>query len=66
MAADHTVADKTIDAMIFNLARKQYKTCNWHNVPFGNRAPVEDGDFSRTAMAVRCLRIYGAPSRKAE
>ena len=27
---------------------------------------MEDSDFSRTAMAVRTLRVYGAPSRKAE
>lgn len=27
---------------------------------------MEDGDFSRTAIAIRCLRVYGPPSRKAE
>jgi hypothetical protein len=66
MAADGLAADRTIDSMIYNLAGRQYKEGNWHNTPFGNRAPMEDGDFSRTAMAVRCLRIYGPPSRKAE
>ena len=66
MAADDVAADRTIDSMIYNLAGRQYKEGNWHNVPFGNRTPMEDGDFSRTAMAVRSLRIYGPPSRKTE
>jgi ankyrin repeat protein len=66
MAADGVTADRTINAMIYNLAGRQNKKGNWHNAPFGNRAPMEDGDFSRTAMAIRCLQVYGPPSRKAE
>jgi len=66
MAADGVKADRAIDAMIYNLAGRQAKEGNWHNGPFGNRAPMEDGDFSRTAMAIRCLRVYGPPSRKTE
>lgn len=66
MAADGVVADRTIDAMIHNLAGRQYGEGNWHNTPFGNRAPMEDTDFARTAMAIRCLRVYGPPSRKTE
>jgi squalene cyclase len=30
------------------------------------RAPLEDGDFSRTAMAIRALKTYGMPGRAAE
>jgi ankyrin repeat protein len=66
MAADSVAADRTIDSMVYNLAGRQYEKGNWHNTPFGNRAPMEDGDFSRTAMAVRILRVYGPPSRKSE
>jgi hypothetical protein len=66
MASDGVAADRTIDSMIYNLAGRQHKQGNWHNTPFGNRAPMEDGDFSRTAMAIRSLRFYGPPSRKAE
>jgi ankyrin repeat protein len=66
MAADGVVADRAIDAMIHNLAGRQRGEGNWHNSPFGNRAPMEDTDFSRTAMAIRCLRFYGPRSRKAE
>ena len=66
MAADGVVADRTIDAMIYYLAGKQYKEGNWHNPPFGNRAPMEDSDFTRTAMAVRSLRAYGPTTRKAD
>jgi ankyrin repeat protein len=66
MAADGVPADRTIDAMVYNLAGRQNRKGNWHNPPFGNRAPMEDGDFTRTAMAIRCLRVWGPPSRKAE
>jgi len=66
MVADGVVADRTVDAMIHNLADRQRGDGNWHDSPFGNRAPMEDSDFARTAMAVRSLRFYGPPSRKAE
>jgi hypothetical protein len=65
MVADGVVASRTTDAMIHNLAGRQREEGNWHNGAFG-RAPMEDSDFARTAMAVRSLRIYGPPSRKAE
>ncbi len=66
MLADGIVTDRTIDSMVHNLAGRQRGGGYWHNAPFGNRAPMEDTDFARTAMAVRTLRIYGPPSRKAE
>ena len=37
---------------------------NWAG--FGTRAPIQDGDFSRTAMAIQTLTVYGMPGRKAE
>jgi hypothetical protein len=43
MVADGVTADRTIDSMIYNLAGRQDKKGNWHNAPFGNRAPMEDG-----------------------
>jgi len=66
MAADGVPADRTIDSMIYNLAGRQSKKGNWHVTLFGNRAPIEDGDLSRTAMAIHSLRVYGPPSRKVE
>jgi hypothetical protein len=64
MVADGVVADRTIHAMIHNLAGRQRGEGNWHGA--SGRAPMEDSDFARTAMAVRSLRVYGPPSRNAE
>ena len=57
--------DRGIDAMIHNLAWLQRKEGNWH---FGGlqRPPMEDGDFSRTAICIRALATYAPPGRKAE
>jgi hypothetical protein len=38
---------------------------NWHGIG-ASRAPIQDGDFSRTALALRVLAAYGIPARKAE
>jgi hypothetical protein len=43
----------------------QRQAGNWH-VGWTARAPMEDGDFSRTAMAIRALQIYGSAGRKQE
>ena len=53
------------DASIYFLAAKQRSEGNWQ-VNGGSRAPIQDGDFSRTAMAIHALSAYGMPSRKAE
>ena len=58
-------AGETTDAMVHNIAAQQRAAGNWH-VGWVARPPMEDGDFSRTAMAIRVLQIYGAPGRKAE
>lgn len=53
------------DAMVFNIAAEQRSTGEWH---FGvvARPPMEDGDITRTAMAIRSLQSYGMPGRKRE
>lgn len=54
-----------IDAVVHFLAAKQRAAGNWHGIG-ATRAPMQDGDFSRTAMAIRTLAAYGMPGRKAE
>jgi ankyrin repeat protein len=52
------------EALVYYLTAKQRQTGNWHGI--GTRPPIQDGDFSRTAMAIRTLAVYGAPARKAD
>jgi ankyrin repeat protein len=65
LAAEGAPADRAIDALIHNMAGQQRKDGNWH-LDGNARPPIEDGDFSRTAMSIRALSIYGLPGRKAE
>ncbi len=63
MASIHAPANTGTDALVHYLAARQRAAGNWsgHGV---NRAPMQDGDFSRTAMAVRTLAVYGMPGRQ--
>jgi ankyrin repeat protein len=65
LAVAHAPADRAIDAMVDNLAWLQRQEGNWH---FGaeSRAPMEDGDFSRTAICLRAFVAYAPAGRKAE
>lgn len=65
MAAAHAPADRTIDAMIHNLAGMQRQDGRWHTGGVA-RPPMEDGDFSRTALSLRSLQHYTPLGRKAE
>lgn len=64
MAAARTPSDPSTDALVHFLLAKQQPAGNLPG--FGTRAPIEDGDISRTAMAIQTLTVYGMPSRKAE
>ena len=65
LAAEGVPPDRTIDAMIHNIAGEQRKDGRWH---FGGatRPPLEDGDFSRTALSIRVLNAYSIPGRQRE
>jgi hypothetical protein len=52
------------DALVYYLSAKQRQAGNWHGM--GTRAPIMDGDISRTGIAIRALAVYGAPARKAD
>ena len=51
----HGGGTRTTDAMIHNLLASQRREGNWHLGGFV-RPPMSDGDFSRTALAIRMLR----------
>jgi ankyrin repeat protein len=65
LAAEHVAPGETTDAMVHNIAAQQRAAGNWH-VGWVARPPMEDGDFSRTAIGIRVLQVYGAPGRKPE
>ena len=64
MAAARVPSDQGTDALVHYLLAKQQPAGNWAGI--GTRAPIQDGDFSRTAMAIQTLTVYGMPGRKAE
>jgi hypothetical protein len=57
--------DHVTDFLAANLAAAQSADGGWH-LPGYSRSPIQDSDFSRTAMAIRALHIYGTPGRAAE
>jgi len=65
LASENVVPDQTTDAMSHNLMAQQHTAGNWHE-GWVARPPMGDGDFSRTAMAIRILQLYGPVGRKAE
>jgi ankyrin repeat protein len=58
-------ADRATDAMVFNVATQQQRSGRWYSggIP---RPPIEDGDFTRTALAIRALTSYSPPGRRTE
>jgi hypothetical protein len=57
--------DYKTDLLAANLAAYQGGDGGWH-LPGYTRSPLQDNDFSRTAMAIRALKTYGTPGRAAE
>jgi ankyrin repeat protein len=64
MAALNMPPSSATDAWVYYLAAKQRQAGNWHGM--ATRTPIQDGDISRTALAIEALSIYGIPARKAE
>src|SRR5262249_19902382 len=60
----YSPARKT-DVLAANLAAYQGGDGGWH-LPGYARSPIQDNDFSRTAMAIRALKTYGTPGRATE
>ncbi|HEY7333801.1 MAG TPA: ankyrin repeat domain-containing protein [Bryobacteraceae bacterium] len=57
--------NRTTDYLAANLAMAQGADGGWH-LPGYSRSPLQDSDFSRTAMAMRALRAFATPGRSAE
>jgi hypothetical protein len=57
--------DRKTDILAANLAAYQGGDGGWH-LPGYARSPIQDNDFSRTAMAIRALKSYGTPGRAVE
>jgi len=62
MAAHGTAPSRATDALLLFLTAKQRADGSWRGVG-ATRAPMQDGDFSRTALAIRAITTYGAPAR---
>lgn len=58
-------SNRITDFLAANLAESQGGDGGWH-LPGYSRSPLQDSDFSRTAMAIRALKTYGPPGRAAE
>lgn len=56
---------RTTDALLHYLAAKQRRDGRWEGIG-GTRAPMQDGNFSRTALSIRALTAYATPARRAE
>ena len=63
--ADRLPPGAITDSIVHNLAAQQQADGSWHSMGVA-RPPMEDGDFGRTAFAIRALQTYGAPARKTE
>ena len=64
LAVAKVPANLATDVLVYYLAAKQRAAGNWHGQ--GTRPPIQDGDFSHTAMAIRALVTYGTPTRRSE
>jgi len=65
MADGQAPPTRGTDVLVRYLAGKQRAAGNWRGVG-ATRAPMQDGDFSRTAMSIRALTVYATPARSAE
>jgi len=65
LAVEGGEPDHTVDAIVHNIAGEQRVAGNW-TISGIARPPMEDGDFSRTAICLRSLAAYTLPGRKTE
>jgi hypothetical protein len=65
MMASGEPPNRGTDAFVHYLAAKQRPEGYWRGIG-ASRAPIQDGNLSRTAIAIRTLSKYGMPGRKAE
>jgi ankyrin repeat protein len=66
MNAAGVPANVSTDALVYYLVSTQQPEGFWHRPASPNRAPIQDGDLSRTAQAVLALAMYPTPARKTD
>jgi ankyrin repeat protein len=65
LAVQQAAPTRATDGLVRYLAAKQRGAGNWRGVG-ATRAPMQDGDFSRTAMSIRALSYFATPARQRE
>ena len=65
LAAAGTPPGRATDVLVHYLAAKQRPEGNWKGTG-ATRAPMQDGNFSRTALSIRALTAYATPARAGE
>ncbi|HTM50605.1 MAG TPA: ankyrin repeat domain-containing protein [Bryobacteraceae bacterium] len=65
LASERVPADRTIDAVVHNIAAQQHADGSWGSYGI-MRPPTADSLISLTAFGIRSLRDYTLPARKAE
>ncbi|MFN7936433.1 MAG: ankyrin repeat domain-containing protein [Bryobacteraceae bacterium] len=63
-AAQSKPADEVTAAVVHSIASKQLADGRW--VGWSPRGPLENGDIQATTLAIRAMRLYPIPGRKAE
>jgi ankyrin repeat protein len=58
--------DRLTDYLAAAISAEQAQDGAWHGRAGLARTPLQDTDFSRTAMGMRALKNYGSPGRAAE
>jgi ankyrin repeat protein len=56
--------DRTIDALVHFLTLKQRRDGRWSSLL--HRPPIDDSDFTSTAISLHALALYAPPARRAE
>jgi hypothetical protein len=64
MAAEKYPADRFTDALVHDIAQKQRRDGSWLNGE--GRPPIEQSDFSSTALCLRALQLYPIAVRREE
>jgi hypothetical protein len=67
LAAENVPPNPVTDMIAAELAATQASDGSWHiQNGLGHRPPSAEGAISRTAMAIRSLKVYGSPGRGPE
>jgi ankyrin repeat protein len=66
LAALQMPANVGTDSLVYNLAATQQPDGSWGGTAGQARPPMQDGGFSRAALAIRTLKAYATPARKRE